>query len=113
MVAVRDSSVVCPCWSGPRGSSTYAVAFTAPVTPPAIDRPSAVPLFGAAHKVKEVLQTDWLGTANWELLFVGLLLLIPLYFLVRCVGRGRPAWRDRALPAREQLLPGGGSWPRW
>jgi hypothetical protein len=81
------------------------VALAAPVTPPSIDRPSAVPLVGAARKVKEVLQHDWLGPANWELLFVGLLLLIPLYFLVRSVGPVGRAWRERGLPSREQLLP--------
>jgi hypothetical protein len=81
------------------------VALAAPVTPPSIDRPSAVPLLGAAHKLKEVLQHDWIGTANWELLFVGVLLLIPLYFLVRSFGPVSRAWRERALPSREQLLP--------
>jgi hypothetical protein len=81
------------------------LAFTAPVTPSAIDRPSVVPLLGAARKVREVLEDDWLGPANWELLFVALLLLIPLFFLVKSLGAIRLGWRDRALPTRDQLLP--------
>jgi hypothetical protein len=81
------------------------LALAAPVTPDEAERPALVPLLGAARKVREVIRFDFLGPANWELLFVGLLLLIPLFFLVKSVGLVAQARRVRRLPEREQLLP--------
>jgi len=64
-----------------------------------------VPLLGAARKLKEVLRVDWLGVANWEILFIGLLLLTVVFFLFKSgVAAGRLR-RDRRLPSREELLP--------
>ena len=57
-------------------------ALASPVVPDDAARPSPMPLLGAARKVREVLNSDFLGAANWELLFVGLMLAIPLYFVV-------------------------------
>jgi hypothetical protein len=81
------------------------LALASPVMPDEAARPSPVPLLGAARKVREVLSSDWLGAANWELMFVGLLLAIPLYFLVRSALVAVRAGRSRLLPDREQLLP--------
>jgi hypothetical protein len=81
------------------------LALASPVTPDEAEKPSIVPLLGALRKVREVLKHDWLGAANWELLFVGLLLLMPAYFLARSLGPVVEAWRSRSLPARERLLP--------
>jgi hypothetical protein len=81
------------------------LALASPVTPDAAERPSAVPLLGAARKLREVLQTDWLGPANWEVLFVALMLLLPAYFLVRSISTADRAWRARWVPDRERLLP--------
>ena len=64
-----------------------------------------VPLLGAARKVREVLHSEWLGRANWELLFIALLLLIPAFFLARSLVVAARARRTRAFPTREQLLP--------
>jgi hypothetical protein len=81
------------------------LAFTARVTPAQAERPSIVPLLGAARKLRDVLNLDVLGSANWELLFVTLLLLIPLFFLVRSVALVVAARASRGFPDREQLLP--------
>jgi hypothetical protein len=81
------------------------VALAAPVVPEYAARPSPIPLLGAARKVNAVLKSDYVGAANWELLFVALLLLFALYFLVRSVGVLDWARRSRALPDRESLLP--------
>lgn len=81
------------------------LALASPVTPDEAEKPSIVPLLGALRKVREVLERDWLGAANWELLFVGLLLLMPAYFLLRSAEPVAEAWRTRSLPTRERLLP--------
>jgi hypothetical protein len=81
------------------------LALASPVVPEEAARPSAIPLLGAARKIHAVLTSDYLGAANWEVLFVVLLLLIALYFVVRSVGVLDRARRSRALPDRETLLP--------
>jgi hypothetical protein len=81
------------------------LALASPVTPEEAERPSVVPLLGAYRKLREVLERDWLGAANWEVLFVLLLLLMPALFLVRSAGPVAEALRSRALPSRERLLP--------
>ena len=68
------------------------------------NKPSIVPLRGAIQKVREVVREDGIGGANWEILFVGLLLACCVYFAVWSVVRLRRAWRERP-PAREDLLP--------
>ena len=80
-------------------------AMASPVVPEYAARPSPVPLLGAARKVKAVLGSDYVGAANWELLFVALLLLLALYFAVRSLPVLDWARRARALPDRERLLP--------
>jgi hypothetical protein len=81
------------------------LALASPVTPDTAERPSIVPLLGAYRKLREVLESDWLGAANWEVLFVGLLLLIPALFLVRSAGTVAEGLRSRSLPPRDRLLP--------
>ena len=81
------------------------LALAAPVTPEEAARPSIVPLWGAMRKVWQVIHEDWLGAANWEVLFVTLLLLIPAFFLVKSIAVLNRARLTRALPTREQLLP--------
>jgi hypothetical protein len=81
------------------------LALASSVTPDGAARPSPVPLLGAARKLRDVLQMDWLGPANWEVLFIGLMLVIPVYFLVRSLAVADRARRERRLPDREQLLP--------
>lgn len=81
------------------------LALASPVVPSDAARPSPIPLLGAAQKIHAVLASDYIGPANWELLFVALMLAIPLYFVVRSllvVGWARHA---RTLPTREGLLP--------
>jgi hypothetical protein len=68
-------------------------------------RPSPVPLLGAARKIHAVLSSDYLGAANWEVMFVILLLALPLYFIVRSLSVLDWARRTRALPSRENMLP--------
>ena len=68
-------------------------------------KPSIVPLLGAARKVREVLREDVLGAANWELLFIGLLLAIVAFFAVRSAEVTRAVLRTRSWPSREQLMP--------
>jgi hypothetical protein len=81
------------------------LALASPVEPKEAARPSAIPLLGAARKIHAVLSSDYVGAANWELLFVVLLLLMALYFTVRSVAVVDSARRSRALPSREALLP--------
>lgn len=81
------------------------LALVAPVTPEEAARPSIVPIWGAMRKIKQVIHEDWLGAANWEVLFVSLLLLMPLFFLVRSLEVLDRARRARELPSRERLLP--------
>jgi hypothetical protein len=81
------------------------VALASPVVPDVAARPSPIPLLGAARKVNAVLKSDYVGAANWELLFVALLLLFALYFAVRSLRVLDWARRARALPDREKLLP--------
>jgi len=81
------------------------LTFAGPVTPDVAAKPSIVPLWGAMRKVWQVIHEDWLGAANWEILFVTLLLLISFYFLVKCIDPIDRLRRTRELPAREQLLP--------
>ena len=81
------------------------LALAAPVVPEEAARPSPIPLLGAVRKIHAVLQSDYLGAANWELLFVALLLLMALTFLIRSLGVLDRARRLRALPDRETLLP--------
>jgi hypothetical protein len=81
------------------------LALAGPVTPDSVERPSIVPLLGAIRKVREVVRINWLGAANWEAVFVALLLLIPLFFLVRSLGVLDRARRLRRWPSREDLLP--------
>ena len=76
-----------------------------PVVPDEAARPSPIPLLGAARKIHAVLSSDYLGAANWEVLFVVLLLAIALYFIVRSLLVLDWARRARALPTREGLLP--------
>jgi hypothetical protein len=81
------------------------LALASPVVPDVAARPSPVPLLGAARKVKAVLSNDYIGAANWEVLFVALLLAISLYFLVRSLLVVDWSRKARALPTREGLLP--------
>jgi hypothetical protein len=81
------------------------VALASPVVPWDAARPSPIPLLGAARKIHAVLTSDYIGPANWELLFVTLMLLIPLYFIVRSLQVIDWARHARALPTREALLP--------
>jgi len=81
------------------------VALASPVVPDIAARPSPVPLLGAARKVNAVLKSDYVGAANWELLFVGLMLLMAAYFIVRSVGVLDLVRRARSIPGRETLLP--------
>lgn len=76
-----------------------------PITPDTVERPSIVPLLGAARKVREVVRVDWLGSANWEVLFVGLLLAIVGIFRLRTAELADRVRRSRRLPPREQLVP--------
>jgi hypothetical protein len=69
-----------------------------------VDQPSAVPLVGAARKLREVLRTDWIGGANWEVLFLALMLLTPLYLLVRSLGLLRRLRTLGERPSRDQLV---------
>jgi hypothetical protein len=81
------------------------VALASPVVPDVAARPSPVPLLGAARKIHAVLTSDYLGAANWEVMFVILLLALPLYFIVRSLSVLDWARRTRALPSRENMLP--------
>jgi hypothetical protein len=81
------------------------LAFAAPVTPADTERPGLVPLQGVFEKIKEVLRVDWLGVANWELLFVGFLLVTVAYFFAESVVAADRMRRSRRLPGREELLP--------
>jgi hypothetical protein len=81
------------------------LALAAPVTPENAARPSPVPLWGAMRKVWQVIHEDWLGAANWEVLFVLVLLSIPAYFLVKSIAPVRRALASREVPPREALLP--------
>jgi hypothetical protein len=66
--------------------------------------PSVVPLLGAARKLKLILNEDSWGTANWEVAFIGLLLIIWLVFFVRSIETLREAARERRV-SRAELLP--------
>jgi hypothetical protein len=81
------------------------LALVGPVTPEEAAKPSIVPIWGAMRKVWQVIHEDWLGAANWEILFVGLLLLISFFFLWKSIDPIDRLRRTRELPAREQLLP--------
>jgi hypothetical protein len=81
------------------------IALESPVTPKEAEKPSVVPLLGAWRKIREVLDLDWLGPGNWELLFVGVMLAIPFFFLAKSLAPALSLWRTRRLPDREQLLP--------
>jgi hypothetical protein len=66
--------------------------------------PSPLPLLGVARKLKLVLNEDPWGTANWEIAFIGLLLIIWLVFFARSMGvLGRLTRRRRVL--NHELLP--------
>jgi hypothetical protein len=81
------------------------VALASPVVPDVAARPSPIPLLGAARKVHAVLKSDYVGAANWEVLFVALLLLLAVYFAVRSLRVLDWARHARKLPDRERLLP--------
>jgi hypothetical protein len=81
------------------------IALAAPVTPEEAARPSILPLWGAMRKLWQVLHENWTGAANWEFMFVPLLLLICLFFLVKSVDVAARIRRARSLPGRDQLLP--------
>jgi hypothetical protein len=81
------------------------VALASPVVPDIAARPSPIPLLGALRKVNTVLKNDYVGAANWEVLFVALLLLFPLYFAIRSLMVLDWARHARRLPDRERLLP--------
>jgi hypothetical protein len=68
-------------------------------------KPSVVPLLGALRKVHEVVRHDVTGTANWEIAFVALVLLVTLYFLVKSLAVLQLGRRLRTMPTREELLP--------
>jgi hypothetical protein len=80
-------------------------ALASPLVPDDAARPSPIPLLGAARKVHAVLTRDYVGAANWEVLFVGLVLAIALYFVVRSAGVLDWVRRHRTIPSRETLLP--------
>ena len=80
------------------------VALTSPVVPDDAARPSPLPLVGAARKLWRVLHEDYVGAANWEVLFVLLLLAVAFYLIVRGLGVLDEARRTRELPNRERLL---------
>ncbi len=80
------------------------VALAAPPTDGAAS-PSLVPLLGAARKGGEVLNNDILGAANWELAFVGILLLTTLAFAVASAGPVARVIRERRIPSRAELVP--------
>ena len=69
-----------------------------------VHKPSVVPLRGAVQKAREVLRQDILGAAHWELLCVGVLLLVWLAFALAGVKPLAALVRDRrpadATPAR-------------
>ena len=68
--------------------------------------PSPVPLLGTARKVKELLRTDLIGSANWELLFMATLLLTWVFFAVHSLqAADRVRHAGGRLGPREQLLP--------
>ncbi len=79
------------------------LAFAASPTAGAHD-PALVPLLGAARKLKLVLNQDPWGVANWEIAFIGLLLIIWLVFFVRSIDMLRLRIEGHGL-SREQLLP--------
>jgi hypothetical protein len=70
-----------------------------------VTSPSPVPLVGAIQKIGNVLRTDVVGAANWELAFVLLALAVWGYLAVRSWGLlGR--WRDiGGWPARAEFAP--------
>ena len=69
-----------------------------------ISEPSIVPFAGAGKKIMSVLREDPVGTANWELLFVVVLLAVWAYFLVRSVPL-LTSVRERTWPSRAALSP--------
>jgi hypothetical protein len=106
---IRDRRHAVP-WLIPLGvfgvwQAYLRLALAGPVTPEEAAKPSIVPLWGAMRKVWQVIHEDWLGAANWEVLFVTLLLLISFFFLVKCIDPIDRLRRTGELPAREQLLP--------
>ena len=90
--------------SSASGSSTSGSR--SPGAPP-LDaaKPSIVPLLGAARKAREVLREDVLGAANWELLFIGLLLTLVAFFAVRTAEVAPRPYATEAGRRREQLMP--------
>jgi len=75
-----------------------------------VARPGRIPFEGLARKVREVLQVDVVGAANWELMFLLMLLLVWASYLIyalRLVPElwRRRAWKRGAMPSREALLP--------
>jgi hypothetical protein len=69
-----------------------------------IAKPSPIPLLGAAHKLKLILQDDPWGVANWEIVFIGLLLIIWLLFFLRCIDTVRDVVRTRRV-GKTELVP--------